>query len=147
MIEAGLTLRQAVLTALSPLTVESVVIPLQDSFLNPNTVLPLYRGARCYVLITDQNESETTGNRCNERQSLSLTIDIITKFPKGSGGKLASEKISEVIQPLITNSLDLGSSFQLLKVDKINALSRIEFGSTEVAFRKVINYSFDVFEL
>lgn len=145
--EVSLPLRQAVITALSPFTVEGVTIPLADSFLNPNVSPATYRGAECYILITDQSEAETIGTRCNERQSVALTIDIVTKFPIGNGGKLASEKISQYIQPLINTTLDLGADFQLLNVDKINAFTRVEFGTTEVAYRKIINYSFDVFEL
>lgn len=145
--EVSLPLRQAVISALSPLTIEGVTFPLVDSFLNPNVSPVSYRGAECYVLITDQSEAETLGNRCSERQSVALTIDIVTKFPIGNGGKLASEKISQYIQPLINRTLDLSPDFQLLNVDKINALSRIEQGTTEVAYRKIINYSFDIFEL
>lgn len=145
--EVSLPLRQAVISALSPFTIEGITFPLVDSFLNPNVSPVSYRGADCYILITDQSEAQTLGTRCNERQSVALTIDIVTKFPIGNGGKLASEKISAFIQPLINTDLDLGSDFQLLNVDKINAFTRIEQGTTEIAYRKIINYSFDVFEL
>jgi len=144
MIEIGTSIRQAILTAITPLVVETVTIPVSDTELNPNQSPVTYRSGKAYVIISDQFEAETNGNSCSNRQNVSVTIDIITKFPSGTGGKLASEKISGVIKLGLKNVI-APSGFQILDINMDSSTSLIEQGSTQIAFRKVLRYTFDVY--
>jgi len=145
--EIASDLRKAVIDAITPLVISGVTIPVRDSFLNPNVSPASYLGGKAYVLITDQNDAETIGNRCSGRQTVGLTIDIITKFPVGSSGRLASENFSSVIRPLITKTnLVLPSDWLIIDMKSFGQ-SIIEQGSSEIAYRKLLRYSFDIWEV
>ena len=145
--EIASEIRKAVIDAITPLNLAGITIPVRDSFLNPNVTPATYLGGQAYVLITDQNDSEVTGNRCSDRQTVNLTIDIITKFPIGSSGKLPSENISSIIRPLITkNNLSLSSEWLIIDIKSFGQ-SIIEQGSTQIAYRKLLRYSFDIWEV
>jgi len=139
-------LRQAVLNKIAPLVVAGITIPINDSFLNPHTKPAIIAGGKAYVLIGPQNEAETTNNRCASRQAVSLQIDIVTKFPMGSGGKITSELISNQIQSAMILPFTI-SGFQVLSITKEFSNSLIEQGVSEVAYRKLINYRFDIFQV
>jgi hypothetical protein len=146
--EISSDIRKAVIDAITPLNLAGITIPVKDSFLNPNVTPATYLGGQAYVLITDQDENETTNNDCSLRQNVRLTIDIVTKFPSGSGGKKASEDISNFIQEnIVLGNISIFSSWQILNIRKDFSRSIIEQGSTQVAFRKLISYTFDIFEL
>jgi hypothetical protein len=144
MIEIGSEIRASILTAITPLVVEAVTIPVADTQLNPNQSPVAYRSGQAYVIISDQFEAETSGNNCSDRQNVSVTIDIITKFPAGSGGKLACEKISGVIKTGLTNVI-APVGFQILGSNMDSSTILIEQGATQIAFRKVLRYTFDVY--
>jgi hypothetical protein len=144
MIEIGSEIRASILTAITPLVVESVTIPVADTELNPNQKPAGYRSGQAYVIISDQFEAETSGNNCSDRQNVSVTIDIITKFPAGSGGKLACEKISGVIKQGLTNVI-APVGFQILNSNMDSSTVIIEQGATQIAYRKILRYTFDVY--
>ena len=144
MIEIGSEIRASILTAITPLVVESVNIPVSDTQLNPNQTPATYRSGQAYVIISDQFEAETSGNNCSDRQNVSVTIDIVTKFPAGSGGKLASEKISGVVKQGLTNIV-APSGFQILGSNMDSSTVIIEQGATQIAYRKILRYTFDVY--
>jgi hypothetical protein len=144
MIEIGSEIRASILTAITPLVVESVTIPVSDTQLNTNQTPASYRAGKAYVIISDQFEAETIGNNCSDRQNVSVTIDIVTKFPSGSGGKLASEKISGVIKQGLQNVI-APVGFQILDINMDSSTILIEQGATQTAFRKVLRYTFDVY--
>jgi hypothetical protein len=146
--EVSSELRKAVIEAITPLTVAGVTIPVRDTFFPPTANPATYQNGQCYVLITDQDEAETTNNDCSTRQNVRLTIDIVTKFPTGNGGKKASEDISNAIQQaVILGSINLPADWQILNIRKDFSRTIIEQGSTQVAYRKLISYTFDVFEV
>lgn len=145
--EVASELRKAVLDAITPLVVGGVTIPVTDSFFTPTEEVVNYAGAICYAIISDQDEAETTNNDCSTRQNARLTIDIVTKFPMGFGGKKASEDISNEIQQAITlDNIAIDSDFQILNIRKDFSRTIIEQGTSQIAYRKLISYTFDIFE-
>lgn len=140
MIEVAHELRKAYIDALSGLILDGVSIPVYDS---PVTGLVAeVRGARVYVHVTDQEEIETTDNRCGQKQDAFITLEVVAKFPKGRGGKLISELISSQIQQVVN------SGVPLLIPSAKNALTRKELSfareehtETDSAFSKVLTFS------
>ena len=148
MIEIATEIRKAIIAEISPLTLSGVTIPIYDTELPPGINPANYLGSQAYVLITDQNEAETTNNDCSIRQTASVTINIITKFPQGSGGKKASEIISNVIQQAITKeNLSLPAGIQLLNLRKAFSRVQIEQGSSQIGYQKIIGYNLDIFQV
>jgi hypothetical protein len=145
--EVASDLRKAVIDAITPLTVGGVTIPVKDSFFNPNVTPASYLGGQAYVLITDQSDTEVIGNRCSPRQTVNLTIDIVTKFPMGSSGKLASENIASSIRPMVTKPVLLMPLDWLIIDIKSFSQSIIEQGTTQIAYRKLLRYSFDIWQV
>jgi hypothetical protein len=145
--EVASDLRKAVIDAITPLVVGGVTIPVKDSFLNPNVTPPNYLGGQAYVLITDQSDTEVIGNRCSPRQTVNLTIDIVTKFPIGASGKLASENIASSIRPMVTKPMLAMPSDWLIIDIKSFSQSIIEQGTTQIAYRKLLRYSFDIWQV
>lgn len=144
--EVASELRKAVLDAISPLVVNGVTIPVTDSFFTPTEDVTNYAGAICYVIISDQDESETTNNDCSTRQNTRLTFDVVTKFPSGFGGKKASEDISNEIQEAVTlGNIAIDSDWQILNIRKDFSRTIIEQGTSQIAYRKLISYTFDIF--
>jgi len=148
MIEIATEIRKAIIAEISPLTLSGVTIPVYDTELPPGINPANYLGSQAYVLITDQNEAETTNNDCSIRQTASVTINIINKFPQGSGGKKASETISNVIQQAITKeNLSLPAGIQLLNLRKAFSRVQIEQGSSQIGYQKIIGYNLDIFQV
>jgi len=145
--EVASDLRKAVIDAITPLVVGGVAIPVKDSFLNPNVTPANYLGGQAYVLITDQSDTEVIGNRCSPRQTVNLTIDIVTKFPMGASGKLASENIASSIRPMVTKPIIAMPSEWLIVDIKSFSQSIIEQGTTQIAYRKLLRYSFDIWQV
>jgi len=148
--EVSHLLRKAYLDLLSPLTVNSVIIPIFDERVNPNKAIPSFMGGIAYVLVTDQNESENTSNRNNLSKAATISLDIITKYDLNSGGKLASELISNEIQQQIRILLDNPitiSGFQIMFTRLEFSRGFVENGSTETAYRKLLVFNHKIIEL
>lgn len=146
--EIATNIRTAILAEISPLIVNGVTIPVFDTFLPPTVAPASFMGGQAYVLITDQNESETTNNDCSIRQAATVSISIITKFPQGSGGKRASETISNVIQLALTiDNLVLPADLQLINLRKSFSRTQIEQGTSQIGYQKIIGYTLDIFQV
>jgi hypothetical protein len=146
--EIATNIRTAILAEISPLVISGVTIPVFDTFLPPTVAPATFMGGQAYVLITDQNEAETTNNDCSIRQTASVTISIITKFPQGSGGKKASETISNVIQQALTiDNLVLPADLQLINLRKSFSRTQIEQGTSQIGYQKIIGYTLDIFQV
>jgi hypothetical protein len=146
--EIATNIRTAILAEISSLVISGVTIPVYDTFLPPTVAPATFMGGQAYVLITDQNEAETTNNDCSIRQTASVTISIITKFPQGSGGKKASETISNVIQQALTiDNLVLPADLQLINLRKSFSRTQIEQGSSQIGYQKIIGYTLDIFQV
>lgn len=139
-------IRVAVINAISPLVLSGVTIPVRDTELPPSINPANYQGSAAYVLITDQNEAETTNNDCTVRQNATVQINIITKFAQGNGGKKLSENISNAIQQKMTlQYLNLPADLQLLNIRKNFSRVQIEQGSSQIAYQKILSYTLDIF--
>lgn len=144
--EISTEIRIAVINAISPLTLSGVTLPVYDTELPPGINPANYQNSAAYVLITDQNEAETTNNDCTIRQNATFQINIITKFPQGSGGKKLSENISNAIQQKMTlQYLNLPVDLQAINIRKNFSRVQIEQGSSQIAYQKILSYTLDIF--
>lgn len=144
--EIATDIRKAVIAAISPLTLSGVTLPIYDTELPPGINPAVYQGSAAYVLITDQNETETTNNDCTIRQNATFQINIVTKFAQGNGGKKLSENISNAIQ-LKMNLTDivLPIDLQAINIRKNFSRVQIEQGSRQIAYQKILSYTLDIF--
>lgn len=139
-------IRVAIINAISPLTLSSVTIPVYDTELPPTINPANYVNSAAYVLITDQNETETTNNDCTIRQNVTFQISIVTKFPQGTGGKKLSENISNAIQQKMTlQYLTLPIDLQAINIRKNFSRVQIEQGTSQIAYQKILSYTLDIF--
>lgn len=144
--EIATDIRIAIINAISPLTLSGVTLPVYDTELPPGINPAVYLGSQAYVLITDQNENETTNNDCSIRQNATFQISIITKFAQGSGGKKLSENISNAIQQKMTlDYLNLPADLQAINIRKNFSRVQIEQGTSQIAYQKILSYTLDVF--
>ena len=146
--EIATDIRIAVIDAITPLTLSGVTIPIYDTELPPSVNPANYQGSAAFVLITDQNEAETTNNDCSIRQNATFQISIITKFPQGNGGKKLSENISNAIQQKM-NLMDivLPGDLQAINIRKNFSRVQIEQGSSQIAYQKILSYTLDIFQV
>ena len=144
--EIATDIRVAIINAISPLTLSGVTLPVYDSELPPTINPANYVNSAAYVLITDQNETETTNNDCTIRQNATFQISIVTKFPQGNGGKKLSENISNAIQ-LKMNLTDivLPVDLQAINIRKNFSRTQIEQGTSQIAYQKILSYTLDIF--
>jgi len=146
--EISTDIRVAIINAISPLTLSGTIIPVHDTELPVSIVPAIYLGSQAYVLITDQNETETTNNDCTIRQNATFQINIVTKFPQGNGGRKVSENISNVIQQKMTlDYLTLPGDLQAINITKNFSRTQIEQGSSQIAYQKILSYTLDIFQV
>jgi len=146
--EIATDIRIAVINAITPLVLSGVTIPVRDTELPPTINPANYQGSAAYVLITDQNEVETTNNDCDIRQSATFQISIITKFPQGNGGKKLSETISDAIQlKMNLTDLVLPGDLQAVNIRKNFSRVQIEQGSSQIGYQKILSYTLDIFQV
>jgi len=141
-------IRIAIIAAISPLTLSGVTLPVYDTELPPGINPANYQGSAAFVLITDQNEAETTNNDCSIRQNATFQINIVTKFAQGNGGKKLSENISNAIQQKMTlDYLTLPGDLQAINIRKNFSRTQIEQGSSQIAYQKILSYTLDIFQV
>ena len=146
--EIATDIRVAIINAITPLTLSGVTLPVYDTELPPGINPANYQGAAAFVLITDQNEAETTNNDCSIRQNATFQINIVTKFAQGNGGKKLSENISNAIQLKMTlDYLTFPADLQVLEIRKNFSRTQIEQGSSQIAYQKILSYTLDVFQV
>ena len=146
--EIATDIRIAVIAAISPLTLSGVTLPVYDTELPPTINPANYVNSAAYVLITDQNEAETTNNDCSIRQNATFQINIVTKFAQGNGGKKLSENISNAIQLKMTlDYLTFPADLQVLEIRKNFSRTQIEQGSSQIAYQKILSYTLDIFQV
>ena len=146
--EISTDIRVAIINAISPLTLSGTIIPVHDTELPVSIAPAIYLGSQAYVLITDQNETETTNNDCSIRQDATIQISIVTKFPQGNGGRKVSENISNAIQQKMTlDYLTLPGDLQAINIRKNFSRTQIEQGSSQIAYQKILSYTLDIFQV
>lgn len=143
--------RQSFVNSLSELTAQGVMIPVADEML-PVSVSPakIHSNGIAYVIIRDQQETPSNFNGCGIVQDASITLDVITKFPKGTGGKLTSELISNEIQQIVNpfrgQHLAIDPQFKVLGIRKDLSQGLVENTDTETCYRKIIIYTLTINE-
>ena len=146
--EIATDIRVAVIEAITPLVLSGVTIPVRDTELPPTINPANYQGSAAYVLITDQNEAETTNNDCSVRQNATFQISIVTKFAQGNGGKKISENISNAIQQKMNlNDIVLPGDLQAINIRKNFSRVQVEQGSSQIAYQKILSYTLDIFQV
>jgi hypothetical protein len=144
--EISTDIRVAIINAISPLTLSGTIIPVHDTELPVSIAPAIYLQSQAYVLITEQNETETTNNDCSIRQDATIQISIVTKFPQGNGGRKVSENISNAIQQKMTlDYLTLPDDLQVINIRKNFSRTQIEQGSSQIAYQKILSYTLDIF--
>jgi hypothetical protein len=138
-------LRLAIIETLTPLVVEGVTIPIFDEDVNPAEEIPSLLNGISYVLIRNQQEVETTNDKCSFRQNALITLECVIKYPVNVGSKLATELISFEIQARINRQIPI-PGWQVLTVKRVNATSIPDQGKTQTAYRKLITFQFDVYK-
>jgi len=144
--EISTDIRVAIINAISPLTLSGTIIPVHDTELPVSIAPAIYLGSQAYVLITEQNETETTNNDCSIRQNATFQINIVTKFPQGNGGRKVSENISNAIQQKMNlTDIVLPIDLQAINIRKNFSRTQIEQGSSQIAYQKILSYTLDIF--
>ena len=144
--EISTDIRVAIINAISPLTLSGTIIPVHDTELPVSIAPAIYLGSQAYVLITEQNETETTNNDCTIRQNATFQINIVTKFPQGNGGRKVSENISNAIQQKMNlTDIVLPIDLQAINIRKNFSRVQIEQGSSQIAYQKILSYTLDIF--
>lgn len=143
MLEVSDSLRAAYVTLLSGLTIDGVVIPVFDERVSGPTAQIFYGSTpvECYILLHDQTETDISP-KCNFETECSIQVDINTKFPKGTGGKYLSERISnqvkQIIYPSPNIALPMGSDFQCYGTRLNMSKGLTEFDTATDNYRKVL---------
>jgi hypothetical protein len=139
MIDPSLELREAYIDKLSTLQISSVTIPVYDEFMGATVASIGY--ATAYCLVTNQTAQDIlikTGfyNDC------SITVDIVTKFPKNKGGKKLSEQIATEVLKLIrtgnTTDYPAMANFQIVTCQLLGNQGLIEENTANTVFRKIL---------
>ena len=149
--EVSHLVRQSFLALIKQFVIETVTIPIFDGLVNPQTTIPKYRSGDAYILITDQNEVETTRNECTLDQTATISFDCIVKYPTNYGGMLAAELIANQLQQEVIGFLgtDLTISDAKIKIQRITKISGRSFteqGATLTAYRKRLTFSIELYQ-
>ena len=142
MLEAASVLRKAYKDLLASVVIGATQIPVYDEQLTPGGTTAQIQGATCYILLTNQTESDISP-KCAFHQECSITVDIVTKYPAGKGGKLLSEQISNQVQQLIMpdksgQNINVAPYFNCWYVNKELSRGITEFNLDSTVYRKVI---------
>lgn len=132
--------RKSVFSAINNIVVDSNVIPVFDSYVNPNVAIPNIRNADCYILIQDQqNQLAGIQNMCNERISHNITIRVVTKYATENvvSGKLRDDIAKEV---MIAMRLATSSNLNIQKVEFPITQNIDEFANGQTALTKILIY-------
>ncbi|MDM1294313.1 hypothetical protein HX021_08375 [Sphingobacterium sp. N143] len=144
--ESTQAVRTAVFEAISNIAIESKVIPVFDGLVNPNVVIPVVRGASCYIVIQDQQENlGAIQNMCIERMEQNITIRIVTKFSTaGVTDRSISESIADFVKKAIRTGRNHNLSSQNINIQKVLApivQQTDEFANGQTALSKILIYS------
>jgi hypothetical protein len=119
-------------------------IPIFDEFVNPNIPIPEVNKAATYIIIQDQQSSDSAvQHTCAVRLTANLTIKVVTKW-----GTIGFKNVCENIGSLIDSKLrDLRSNSKLSDVQEVKlSISRTQTEKTlsNIAFSKINIYSITI---
>ena len=142
MLEVATELREAYITKLGGIQISGVTIPFYDELQGATVANIGYASAYC--LIMDQSANDILVKN-SFYQSVTISIDVVTKFPKNKGGKKLSEQISNEILQLIrtgdTTDYPTLTNFQIVTCSKTNDRGIIEENVGNTVFRKILTFS------
>lgn len=145
MFDPSLELREAVISKLSTVAITGVTIPVYDEFMGATVAEIGY--AQAYCLVTNQTAQDIL-IKCGFYNDCSITIDIVTKYPKNKGGKKLSEQIAnEVLQLMRTgNTQDypVMANFQIVTCKLIINQGIIEENTGNTVFRKLLGFQLKI---
>jgi hypothetical protein len=143
--DSSYAIRVAYMAKLKPLLkYAGVVVPVYDSIV-PDTA-PNY-----FVVIKDQNEADDS-NKCGFMSDVHVTLDVVTRFPPGSGTGTVRDNILGQINAIICSTdaskrLDLTPDFKVM--NSVRTLTRPidEPSTTGNILRKVVIFKHKVQQL
>ena len=148
MFEVQSELRKAYLEKLSTVSINGTVIPFYDERVGAKP--PMIGTATAYGIITNQTANDIL-IKCGFYQDCSITIDIVTKYPKQMGGKLLSEQISNQVQQLLrtgnTSDYPEMEGFQIVTTRKIIDRGITEDNLMDTIYRKIITFTHKIKQL
>lgn len=142
MLDPTLELREAYIDKLGTLQILGETIPVYDEFMGATVANIGY--AQAYCLVTNQTAQDIlikTGfyNDC------SITVDVVTKFPKNKGGKKLSEQIANEVLQLIrtgsTSDYPAMTNFQIVTCQLLTNQGLIEENTANTVFRKILGFT------
>lgn len=126
-----LPLRTAYMTALAAVTVDGVSTPVYDEQAPENA--PDH-----YMIITNQTDKEVSVKGAFKNDAY-ITVDIVTNFKPGKGGKELSERIADaVLQIIRSGNVAIEAGFQIVKTKKDSSESLVEHLKTRSIFRRIL---------
>lgn len=92
-------IRKAIYTAINNMVVNGLTIPCYDTRVKPNET------PNFYVLMTSQNKSRLSVNKCEDFWEADILLDIVTIYPAfgGAGSRLLVDDIEDKIRDLTKN--------------------------------------------
>lgn len=142
MFEIQSELRKAYLEKLKDVEVNGVKIPFYDERVGAKP--PIIGTATAYGIITNQTANDIL-IKCGFYQDCSITIDIVTKYPKQMGGKLLSEQISGKVLELLrtgdTSDYPVMEGFQIVTVRKLIDRGLTEDNLMDTIYRKILTFT------
>ena len=145
MFDPSLELREAYITKLAGLEVSGVSIPVYDEFVGSTVANIGY--AQAYCLVTNQTVQDRL-IKCGFYTDCSITVDIVTKFPKNKGGKKLSEQIANEVLSVIrtgqTSDYPTMVNFQMVTCRLAGSQAINEENSANTVFRKILIFTHDI---
>lgn len=145
MFDPSLELREAYISKLAGLEVSGVSIPVYDEFVGSTVANIGY--AQAYCLVTNQTVQDRL-IKCGFYTDCSITVDIVTKFPKNKGGKKLSEQIANEVLSLIrtgqTSDYPTMVNFQMVTCRLEGSQAINEENTANTVFRKILIFTHDI---
>lgn len=142
MIDPSLELREAYIDKLSTIQISGVTIPVYDEFMGATVANIGY--ATAYCLVTNQTAQDVL-IKSGFYNDCSITVDVVTKFPKNKGGKKLSEQIATEILKLIrtenTSDYPAMANFQIVTCQLLTNQGLIEENTANTVFRKLLIFT------
>ena len=146
-----LPLRIAYFQALTPLIVDGITIPVYDEQVPQGVNPPPFMDCiQAYVIITDQQEIETTNDKCQFRKDSNISFKVVTKFNGKTGRKLPVELINDAILTKVHSFYNIipqiNPDFQISRIRLSVNVFIAEYGMTETAFTYNMIFNNEIYQ-
>lgn len=149
MIDIKSNIRKTVIDALSGLTYQGQIIPVnQDYLTSAPAIIPLGQGFQAYVIFQNQTVNNNSTKHCLNENS-SFQLDVVTVFNANSGGSIHAENIGASIMTILdpngTPNMDLNApGMYVWKMRYLSSRSISQETSTSRVFRNILIYELSV---